>query len=207
MPLQNRVTPTGEIIATPHRGLFMGNRGGQIHDAKRTLSGRRWTSRAWITCVLEWKGRREVIMADRRYTQLFFLDEATALAAGHRPCALCRRADYTRFMAHWAAAHDLARPPLAPAVDHVLHGERLTETGGKRTHRARLTDLPDGCFVVTREGPALKLAGRLLAWTPAGYSGVLGHASATADVLTPPGLVAVLKAGYRPLLHPSSSLS
>lgn len=164
MPLQNRVTPAGEIIATPHRGLFMGNRGGQMHRADRTLTGRRWTSRAWITCLLEWRGWREVVMADRHYTQLFFLDEATALAAGHRPCALCRRADYNRFLELFAAARNLPARPRAVDVDRVLHTERLTGAGTKRTFRAAIASLPDGSFVQVESGPALVLRGRLLAW-------------------------------------------
>ena len=114
MPLQNRVTPLGDIVATPHRGLFVGNRG-SIHDpATRTLRGRRWTTPAWIVCVCEFRGRRRAVMATPGWTELFFLDEATAFAAGHRPCFFCRRADATAFRAAWAAG--MAAVPRAPAM-------------------------------------------------------------------------------------------
>ena len=115
MPLQNRVTPEGEIIATPHRGLMMGNRGGCFHLPDRTLGSRRWATRQWIACVLEFKGRhRQAMMQPNRYTELFFLDEATALAAGHRPCFECRRRDAERFAALWAETRGWPAPAARP---------------------------------------------------------------------------------------------
>ena len=137
MPLQNRVTPAGDIIATPHRGLFTGNRG-IIHDpATKTLT-RRWASKAWLTCVCEFRGRRRQVMGGRSWTELFFLDEATALAAGHRPCFFCRRDDANRFRAAWDAGNGTAKV-LARDIDIRLHRERLA--GGRK----RLHPLPMRC--------------------------------------------------------------
>ena len=130
MPLQNRVTPTGEIIATAHRGLFTGNRG-IIHDpASKTLLRKRWASPAWITCVCEFRGWRRQVMGTRSWTELFFLDEATAFAAGHRPCFFCRREDANRFRATWEQGNGVAKI-LARDIDAVLHRERL-QRGRKR---------------------------------------------------------------------------
>src|ERR1700723_4320533 len=129
MPLQNRVTPSGDIIATAHRGLFTGNRG-IIHDpATKTLT-RRWAGKAWLTCVCEFRGRRRLVMGGRSWTELFFLDEATAFAAGHRPCFYCRREDANRFRAAWGKGNRTGAG-LAPDIDAVLHRERL-DRGGKR---------------------------------------------------------------------------
>jgi hypothetical protein len=147
MPLQNRVAPDGAIFADAARGLLMGNRGGQLHDGQKRLTARRWASKQWIACALEYKDRHETIMAPGRYTQLFFLDEATALAAGHRPCALCRRADFLRFTELWARVHGLARRPKVAEVDTVLHAERVGRDKHKVTFEARLGDLPVGVMV------------------------------------------------------------
>ena len=152
MPLQNRVAPDGTIFATPERGMLMGNRGGQMHDHARRLTSRRWVSRQWISCVLHYKDRQETIMAPGRYTQLFFLDEATALAAGHRPCALCRRADFLTFMQHWQALHGLGERPKVAAVDSQLHQERIGEDRGKRTYTSPLATLPSGVMVASADG-------------------------------------------------------
>ena len=149
MPLQNRVTPFGEIVATPHRGRFTGNRG-IIHDpATRTLLNRRWSSKAWITCVCEFRGRRRRVMATRSWTELFFLDEATALAAGHRPCFYCRRDDATAFRGAWGQGNG-GDSPRAMQMDAVLHAERC-EGRAKRLHplRGPLADLPDGAWTFT----------------------------------------------------------
>jgi hypothetical protein len=210
MPLQNRVTPAGEIIATPHRGLLMGNRGGAFHLPDRTLGKRRWATRQWIACVLEFKGRhREAMMQPNRYTELFFLDEATAMAAGHRPCFECRRHDAERFAALWAEVRGWPAPARAAEMDTVLHKERLGCDGSKRTYRARLEALPGGTCVRTFDEaePQLYLlaAERLLAWSPQGY----GPARAISkrrevEVLTPRSIVATLSAGYRPGLHPTA---
>jgi hypothetical protein len=151
MPLQNRVTPTGEIIATPHRGLFTGNRG-IIHDpATRTLLRKRWASPAWITCVCEFRGWRRQVMGTRSWTELFFLDEATALAAGHRPCFFCRRDDANRFRAASEQGNGAGKLRVHD-IDTVLHRERL-DGGRKRLHPLprSVQDLPDGAMVQARD--------------------------------------------------------
>jgi len=205
MPLQNRVTPTGEIIATPHRGMFTGNRG-IIHDrATRTLT-RRWASPAWLTCVCEFRGRRRLVMGGRSWTELFFLDEATALAAGHRPCFFCRRDDANRFRGAWEAGNGV-RNLRARDMDAVLHRERL-DGRKKRLHALPmpLEKLPDGAMVQQAADSYLIARGRALKWSVAGYSeapNVIGDAM----LLTPPSTLRALAAGYRPVLHPSSSSS
>jgi hypothetical protein len=208
MPLQNRVTPFGEIVAVAQRGTLMGNRGGRFHTADKTLTRRRWVSRRWIACVLELKGRRREVMAPDRYTELFFLDEATALAAGHRPCRECRRADHDRFRQAWLRGNaSLGLPPDVgiDEIDRVLHEERVGPGGAKVTFTARLGDLPAGVFVA-RGGTALLVAGGALwEWSPAGYSGPLPlDLAAEAAVLTPQSTVRAITAGYTPALHPSA---
>ena len=204
MPLQNRVTPTGDIISTPHRGLFVGNRG-IIHDpATQTLLKKRWSSSAWLTCVLAFKGRRRKVMARQSWTELFFLDEATAFAAGHRPCFYCRRDDANRFRAAWEEGNG-ASNVLAPEMDAVLHQERLAS--GKKLHALpmKIEKLPDGTMVRDGEEDFLIAQGRPLKWSPAGYikaTRVLDHAM----LLTPPATVRALAAGYRPALHPSAGV-
>ena len=213
MPLQNRVTPEGEIIATPHRGLMMGNRGGAFHLPDRTLGRRRWATRQWIACVLEFKGRhREAMMQPNSYTELFFLDEATALAAGHRPCFECRRADAERFAELWARTQGKAERERAPAMDEVLHAERIDRRRRKVTFRARRADIPSGAFVRyaqdgDRARPYLVVGNNLLAWHPSGYTSLVMPADIgeEVEVLTPRSIVAVLAAGYRPALHPSAA--
>jgi hypothetical protein len=204
MPLQNRVTPFGEIVAVPERGLFTGNRG-IIHDpATRTLLNRRWTTKAWITCLCEFRGRRREVMTRRGWTELFFLDEATALAAGHRPCFYCRRADAVRFRDAWATGNGIARP-LAPTMDATLHAERL-ERRAKRLHPLPrpIADLPDGTMVAAGGEAHLVADGRLLCWSPAGYRPADPLPICEA-MITPPSTVAALAAGYRPVLHPSAA--
>lgn len=203
MPLPNRVDPFGRIAAVPERGLFLGNRGGRFHRDDRTIGLRPWASRQWICCVLSFKGRRRSPLMGRGYTELFFLDEVTALAAGHRPCFECRRADATRFAAAWARAKGLSRPPMAPAMDAVLHGERL-EGRAKRTWRAEAAELPDGTMVAVG-GEAFALRGEaLLRWSHAGYETFGQHLSGEVDVLTPPSIVAVLSEGFAPVWHESA---
>lgn len=204
-PLQNRGTPTGELASVAERGLLMGNRGGQFHRADRTLGRRRWASRAWIACVLDWQDRHEDIWVDRHYTQLFFLDEATALATGHRPCGYCRRADYRRFAALWAAASGLPEPPKAPLMDDRLHAERWASRGTAASSPEPLSGLPDGAMVMHADAPHLLHAGRLWPWSFAGYgAGVTAAGVGRAVVITPPSILAILRAGYHPLLHPSA---
>jgi hypothetical protein len=204
MPLQNRVMPSGEIVATPHRGLFTGNRG-IIHDpATKTLLNRHWSSKAWITCVREFRGRRRDVMATRSWTELFFLDEATAFAAGHRPCFYCRREDAKAFRAAWERGNGVSRA-RAPAMDEVLHRERL-DGRAKRLHELPmpLEQLPDGAMVQEGEDSYLISKGRAWLWTWDGYREV-SDTLRDAEVLTPPSTLRAFSAGYRPALHPSAT--
>ena len=207
MPRQNRVTPLGELIAHPARGLVYGNRG-CLHDAAGRIR-RNHAVRRWIACRLEFRGwQRGPMMQPGKFTELFFLDEATAFAAGHRPCALCRREDYDRFCAVWRELHP--GQPRADAIDAQLHGERLADGGrGRRLHAAAFPDLPDGTFVLRDDAPWLVLGGELRRWTPAGYEvRVSRPAAGRATLVTPPSLVVVLRTGWQgavPLLHPSAS--
>jgi hypothetical protein len=202
VPRRNRVTPFGEIIATEARGMLFGNRG-VLHDEHSVLV-RDWQVRRWIACRLEFKGRRRPLLRPGRFTELFFLDEATALAAGHRPCAECRRQDYNRFRQAGSETHG-GSVPLADHMDGVLHAERLAPGGGKRLHERRLSDLPDGSMI-TDDGQAwLVLDGDVLAWTPFGYDRrrILPSTMVVRSI-TPPSIVGVLSAGYRPGIHPSA---
>ena len=205
MPLQNRVTPFGELIATPARGTLMGNRG-CLHDAQQRIR-RPFAVERWIICVLEFKGRRRPLMMPGRYTELFFLDEATALAAGHRPCVECQRARYQTFREHWVATRPpMAAAPSADRIDRVLHGERLTATRARRTYAERLSRVPDGAMVADRDHrPWLVYEGALRPWSPAGYGpAVRLDGAAELTVLTPPSLVAVLAHGYPVEVHASA---
>jgi hypothetical protein len=204
MPLQNRVTPTGEIIATPHRGMFTGNRG-IIHDpATKTLMNKRWSSQAWLTCVCEFRGRRRDVMAGRSWTELFFLDEATALAAGHRPCFYCRRDDANCFRAAWERGNG-AKDLCARDIDVVLHRERL-DRSKKRLHPspAPIDKLPDGTMVKSGDKSFLLARGDALLWSPAGYHATERRLD-SALLLTPPSTLRALQAGYRPVLHPTAA--
>lgn len=203
MPLQNRVTPSGEIVAHPARGLMMGNRG-CLHRRDRTLGTARWRSKLWICCVLDWKGVRRDPMPPGRWTALFFLDEATALAAGHRPCAYCRRAAYRAFVAAWPFVRAGDVPPKAYEIDARLHAERVDPvTRRQHIHRARIDDLPDASVVRIGSEPALVSRTGARPWSFTGWGPPI-RAAGTVEVLTPPSTVATLRAGYRPLLHPSA---
>ena len=201
MPLQNRVDPFGELFADPARGLMMGNRGGRLHGGNRKLGARRFVSRQWICCRLEFNGRHRKVWGEG-YSELFFLDEPTAFAAGHRPCFECRRQDAEAFadlFPHQGRA-------LAAGMDQRLHAERL-DGKAKRRHRRALDGLPDGAFIAL-DGEAFALRGRqLLRWTPTGYRRTrLRPRGTQVDVLTPPSILAVLAAGYCPLWHPSAEI-
>jgi hypothetical protein len=206
VPLQNRVTPLGELIATPERGLVYGNRG-CLHNDEREIR-RRYATKRWIACRLCFRGRRRSpLMAPGRYTELFFLDEATALAAGHRPCAECRRSDYNRFSDVWLSLHP--GQIGADAIDAQLHGERLTlENRERLLHELRYSELPDGTFVLEAGEPHLVLGSQLLSWSPGGYRDAHRQPrNGSATVITPPSLVAILRSGWSPsvpLLHPSA---
>jgi hypothetical protein len=205
VPLQNRVTPFGELIATPARGALMGNRG-CLHDADRRIR-RPFSVKRWIVCVLEFKGRHRNVMTPGQYTELFFLDEATALAAGHRPCAECQRARYDLFRTHWAG-RSRARPG-ADEMDEVLHAERLDARRGKRTYTEKLSRLPGGAMVADSSGKAYLIHdGALLHWTPAGYGARLKPpAGERRRVLTPRSIVRALARGYPVEVHPSARRS
>ncbi|MEV6522211.1 hypothetical protein AB0M43_09740 [Longispora sp. NPDC051575] len=205
MTLQNRVAPTGEILAVDARGLLTGNRG-CLHGPDRRLGVTRWRSKLWICCVLEWRGWRRDPMPPGRWTALFFLDEATALAAGHRPCAYCRRAEYTSYAELWRSAEGLAAPPKAVEMDARLHAERVEpRTRRQRTRGAAFGTLPDGVLVRRHDRVGLVAAGRFAPWTFDGYLPAEPVPSAEpVEVLTPPVTTAVLAAGYRPLLHPTA---
>lgn len=201
MGLQNRVTPFGEIVADGARGAFMGNRGGRIHSIEKQLTSRRWAGRRWICCITEFKGRRREVMGPG-YTELFFLDEATALAAGHRPCRECRRDAFERFVAAWARGASVERPRSIDEVDRLLHAERLGPGGRKQTFTAEVADLPAGTFMAFDRWPGeafLAWDGGLLRWSFAGYrERAVLRAPGSATVLTPRSIVAALRAGYVP---------
>jgi hypothetical protein len=197
MPFQNRVTPLGELIATPERGLVYGNRG-RLHDEHGVVR-KQWQVKRWISCRLEFRGRHRAggPMAPNRYTGLFFLDEATALAAGHRPCAECRNADYKSVLALTGASS-------AGELDEMLYAER------GRLHESAVEDLPEGAFVLVESEPWLVLDSELLRWTPGGYSERRPRFSGRVELVTPPTSVHVLASGWRgslPLIHPSASVA
>jgi hypothetical protein len=201
MPLQNRVTPFGEVVADPHRGLFTGNRG-IIHDpTTKTLLKKRWSSPAWLTCVCEFRGRRREVMGGRSWTELFFLDEATALAAGHRPCFYCRRDDANRFRSCWEKGNG-ASGLLAKDIDAVLHRERYAS--GKKLHPLPVPvgKLPDGAMIAVDREAFMVINGRPLRWTFGGYQRQAPIADAM--LLTPPSTTRALASGFRPVLHPSA---
>jgi len=208
MPRQNRVTPFSQIVATPARGSLMGNRG-CLHDAQQALR-RPFLGPRWIICRLDFKSRRRTVMAPGQYTELFFLDEATALAAGHRPCAECQRPRFEQFRALWAAANPRLAGgprPTAVALDAALHAERLTASGAQRVYHAPLATLPDGAFVQLPGDPAAYLVWcrALLRWSAFGYEAALPRPMAGAGrVLTPRSVVRTLAAGYRPSCHSSA---
>lgn len=207
MPLQNRVTPTGDIIAHEARGLFMGNRG-CLHDEARRIV-RPYATKLWITCRLAFKERRRKLMRPGRYTELFFLDEAVALAAGHRPCAECRREDYRRWQEYWSIAHGGDRPG-APELDAALQAARIDGKSRRQwTFEASLGDLPDGVVVRSHPDatPQLVLGEQLFSYDPAGWHDPAPRpAPATkVTVLTPRPSVGVLAAGFRPAVHPTAA--
>ena len=205
VPRQNRVTPFGDIVRTAARGLLFGNRG-VLHDEREELI-RSWQVRRWIACRLRFKDWHREPMPPGRYTGLFFLDEATALAAGHRPCAECRREDFLRFRDAWAAARGAAGGVVrADDVDRVLHAERLAPGGVKRAHRAQAGALVDGAMVEVDGGAWLVLGEEILSWSPFGYGERRARPHGWLQLLTPPSTVAAVGAGYgTPMLHPSAA--
>ncbi len=198
--LQNRVDPLGNLIRTPARGAWMGNRG-LLHNDKQTIV-RPFKLLAWITCQLEWKGWHRPIMAPGQYTELFFFDEATAFAAGHRPCFECRREDATRFKTAWIAGNPAygfhAKTPIGQ-IDAIMHEERMDKQMQKRIHEVPTDQLSDGTFVIIDNNPWLVKGRHLHLWTPFGYEQERAMPSAaTIAVLTPPSIINAFRAGYRP---------
>jgi hypothetical protein len=209
MPRQNRVTPFGEIVATPERGPFLGNRG-VLHDAEGRVK-RAWQLKRWIVCVLEFKGRKRTVMTPGHYTELFFLDEATALAAGHRPCAACRREHFNAFRKAWRSVHPGTNDPPLPTADEIdrcLHAERVAPDRSKGLFQANLGEMPNGVFVrhaAWGEKAYLVWNDGLLAWTAGGYMERMDRPKyAEVLVLTPKSTVEAIRAGYAPEIHPSA---
>ena len=195
-PLSNRVDPFGDLHAVAARGALMGNRGGRFHNPDRTLGARRWASRQWIACLCAFKGRRRDVWG-RGYTELFFLDEATAFAAGHRPCFECRRAAASAFAVAFGAP---GAPSRAAEMDRILHAERLDGRAKRRARRAVET-LPDGAFVAIENAPWLVLADVIRPWSFAGYGAARPRPKGIlADVLTPPAILAAFANGYAPAI-------
>jgi hypothetical protein len=212
MPRQNRVTPFGDLVATPERGTFLGNRG-VLHDAQGRIK-RPWQLSRWIVCLLHFKGRKRQVMTPGHYTELFFLDEATALAAGHRPCAECRRERFLAFCDAWrraAPGDNSTSRPGASRIDERLHAERITPDGSKQTFLENLDELPDGVFVTLAgrgEQAFLVWDEHLLAWSPGGYTERRRRSKGIqVAVLTPKSTVAAIQAGYVPEVHASARLS
>ncbi len=201
MPRQNRVMPSGEMVATAERGTFLGNRG-VLHDTQGCIR-RSWQLKRWLLCLRAFRGRRRQIMRPGHYTELFFLDEAIGLAAGHRPCAECRRDRYRAFCNAWPAG----RMP-ATVLDNQLHDERLNPDGSQRRFEANLDDLPDGIFIMLRGRACLLWRGRLHTWSPGGYRDQVPRPKGeTVAVLTPRSTVKAIGAGYVPEVHPSARIA
>lgn len=203
MPLQNRVTPFAELIATPARGTLFGNRGGRFHRDDKTLGARRYVSRRWICCVLDFKDRQRDVWG-KGYTELFFLDEVTALAAGHRPCFECRRKDANAFAENFAKAARMRHVPGADAMDEIIHSERL-DGRAKLRHRMAIDTLPDGAMIALADEAFAVRGRKLLRWTPSGYRGAIARPRRIiVEALTPPSIVKALRAGFKPRWHRSA---
>lgn len=201
MSRPNRVAPDGQLLAVADRGLMWGNRGALLNAAGALVRHSR--GRGWVVCVLEFKGRHRTQWQPGRLTELYFLDEATALTAGHRPCGECRVAAYQRFQKAWGAAHP-GVTTWARAMDEVLHADRLAGPSVHRTYQAFVGDLPDGAMLRWDGRDWLVLGRELLAWSPAGYGDRCPRPAAEVTVLTPRCTVAAIAAGYAPEFHPSA---
>lgn len=208
-PLANRAAPDGQLFATQERGLFLGNRGGRFHDPlTQTVRGRPFATRQWITCVTTFKGRTRDHMGGvwgRGYTELFFCDEVTALAAGHRPCMECRRADTLAYRAALVVGLSLDRTPSCPDMDVILDAERR-DGAAKRLHWLTCETLPDGAMLRAADGAFLAIRGSTaLVWSAAGYVATRPRPAGKVEALTPPATLAALRAGYRPVWHVSAA--
>jgi hypothetical protein len=206
MPLQNRVDPFGAIFSSTARGILMGNRGGALHNNERVIV-RQFRSRRWITCLLKFKQRQRSVMSPGLYTELFFLDEAVAFAAGHRPCAECRRDRFNGFRNSWMHSCPTAGggSTLASAMDVELHRARIDQRGGKVTYEEPLDSLPNGCFVRIDGSSFMVWDKKLLLWSPEGYVRADHRPNRmTVTVLTPEPIVRCLHHGYQPAIHESA---
>ena len=209
MPLQNRVDPWGQLHAVSARGTLVGNRG-IIHNHARTIVAQ-WRTKAWITCRLSWKGWRRTVMRPGSWTELFFLDEATAFAAGHRPCAYCRRARFNEFKAAWLAANPSATPSATPRIheiDHILHTERAQKDGRKVTYEEALNALPDGAMIELDVVTHVVWRQQLLKWSFSGYeqSETPWRSIQNVHVLTPASIVRMFCEGFQPDIHESAQM-
>lgn len=197
--LQNRVDPFGNIIQIPERGAWMGNRG-VIHNPHKEIV-RPYKLKAWITCLLQFKGRHREVMSPGRWTELFFMDEATAYSAGHRPCAECRREDFNRFKKYWVVGNKEAgfneKTPIR-LIDHFIHHERIDKKNCKTMHQEKVSGLPDGSMVTISDLAYVKKGNLLYQWSPGGYGNPIAIPDAEIDVLTPSSFVKTFRAGYLP---------
>lgn len=205
MPLQSRVDPWGRLVAVTERGHWLGNRGCLVDDQRNIV--RPWRLKAWITCELEYKGKKRRVFSPGTWTELFFLDEAAAFAAGHRPCAFCRRSRYTEFKSAWLTANAGRVPSNPPIVeiDHVLHAERIGPGGAKKTFQMIYGDVPVGTFIELHGAAHVVSASGLARWSFRGYEPAEAPAShQNVSVLTPLSVVRMFSAGFRPQLHQSA---
>jgi hypothetical protein len=208
MPLQNRVTPWGQLEAVTARGAWMGNRG-ILHDGQKRIVAP-WRTKAWITCRLDYKGVHRVVFSPHTWTELFFLDEATAFAAGHRPCSFCRHTRFDEFKTAWGAANHpevAARALRVAQIDAQLHAERALRGGGKVTWTESYGKLPPGTFIALDGAPCLIWNGAPWPWTHAGYHPARSApgAAAMVTVLTPRSIVAAFRCGLTPQVHASAT--
>jgi len=198
--LQNRVDPFGNIIKTEARGLWMGNRG-ILHNHEQEVL-RPFKLKAWLTCKLQFNGRKREVMAPNRYTELFFMDEATAFAAGHRPCFECRREDYNHFKSLWLKGnpeYGFDEKTSIQKIDAILHQERINRDGSKVTHEEKPNNLPDGTFILLNNQPYLLAHGLIYLWTPFGYAKPIPMPVVDkVDVLTPKSIVNTFRIGFKP---------
>lgn len=206
-PLQNRVTPLGELEAVKARGAWLGNRGILHNDQQEIVAP--WRHKAWVTCKLEFKGRKRSLFSPRSYSELFFLDEATAFSAGHRPCGECQRDKYRLFKAAWCTANQnliQAPNPLIVELDKHLHSDRALTGGKKVTYTEKLRNLPDGIFVKIEDKVMLLANGHLHVWSHTGYieQRSIQNSSSSAQVLTPKSIVAAFRIGLKVEIHESA---
>jgi len=207
MALQNRVTPLGQLDSVSAKGAWLGNRGILHDDQKRIV--RPWKSQAWVTCQLEFKGREREIFAKGTYSELFFLDEATALAAGHRPCGECRRTRYNEFKTLWSQANGGIESIKIALIDKQLHTERAIKGGGKLTYEALMSDVPSGAMIAVEGEPYLVWRDKMYGWSHHGYGEPikLPPASVEVTVITPRSIVKLINIGFVPQVHDSANIT